>query len=107
MGTRVLYRDTPGLPIDTAVPHLKTSRKPLATLIHGVALGLSLTQMNLVQAAEADTDHALVLDSSVVTGTQADSPTGQQAGYVAKRSLSGTKTDTALNEIPQSISVVT
>lgn len=36
-----------------------------------------------------------------------ETPTGPVAGYVAKRSITGTKTDTPLIEIPQSISVVT
>ncbi|WP_417799083.1 MULTISPECIES: TonB-dependent siderophore receptor [Rhodospirillales] len=43
----------------------------------------------------------------VVIESRIESATGPVEGYVAKRSISGTKTNTALKEIPQSISVVT
>ncbi|MGC5703072.1 TonB-dependent siderophore receptor [Pseudomonas sp. NFXW11] len=103
MGTRVAHRNTSGWPATGL------RRSPLANLIHGLALGLSLTQAGAAMAADAERDpeQPLVLDTSVISATQADSPTGPQAGYVAKRSLSGTKTDASLSEIPQSISVVT
>ncbi|WPX80586.1 TonB-dependent siderophore receptor [Pseudomonas sp. MH9.3] len=45
--------------------------------------------------------------TTISAAYQTESPTGPVAGYVASRSLSGTKTDTALIETPQSISVVT
>ena len=51
---------------------------------------------------------AMQLQATTISGAyQSESPTGPVAGYVATRSLSGTKTDTALIETPQSISVVT
>lgn len=108
MGTRVPHRDSHGLPHDCPSPRPTLRRHPLATLVHGLALGVSLGQVGHLMAAEqsADDTGALVLENSVVTGVQ-ESPTGKMSGYVAKRSLSGTKTDTALNEIPQSISVIT
>ncbi|WP_347900786.1 TonB-dependent receptor plug domain-containing protein [Pseudomonas purpurea] len=108
MGTRVPHRDSHGLPHDCPSPRPTLRRHPLATLVHGLALGVSLGHVGHLMAAEqsADDTRALVLENSVVTGVQ-ESPTGKASGYVAKRSLSGTKTDTALNEIPQSISVIT
>lgn len=44
---------------------------------------------------------------SVESSHEIDSPVGPDSGYVAKRSLAGTKTDTPLLETPRSISVVT
>lgn len=55
-----------------------------------------------------DNGGAMELQATTISGAyQAESPTGPVAGYVATRSLSGTKTDTALIETPQSISIVT
>ncbi len=50
-------------------------------------------------------DGALELPDSVVTGS-AESATGPVQGYAATRSASATRTDTALHETPQSVSVV-
>ena len=49
---------------------------------------------------------AVELDTVTVEG-QPDSPVGPDDGYVAKDTLTGSKTDTPLNEIPQSVSVLT
>ncbi|WP_292165821.1 hypothetical protein [Mesorhizobium sp.] len=38
---------------------------------------------------------------------QIDSPVGPDDGYIAKNTTTGSKTDTPLKEIPQSVSVVT
>lgn len=58
--------------------------------------------------AIADNGGAMELQATTISGAyQAESPTGPVSGYVATRSLSGTKTDTALIETPQSISIVT
>ena len=55
-----------------------------------------------------DSGGAMELQATTISAAyQADSPTGPVAGYVATRSLSGTKTDTAVIETPQSISIVT
>ncbi|MGY2376348.1 TonB-dependent siderophore receptor [Pseudomonas sp. SDO524_S393] len=55
-----------------------------------------------------DNGGAMELQTTTISGAyQSESPTGPVAGYVATRSLSGTKTDTALVETPQSISIVT
>ncbi|MEQ9725150.1 TonB-dependent receptor [Pseudomonas sp. WHRI 8822A] len=50
-------------------------------------------------------DGTLELPDSVVTGS-AESATGPVQGYAATRSASATRTDTALHETPQSVSVV-
>ena len=46
---------------------------------------------------------AISLDTIDVQG---ESATGPVQGYVANRSVTGTKTDTPLIEVPQSISVI-
>lgn len=51
-------------------------------------------------------DSSLQLETVTVTATP-ENPTGPVEGYVATRSSTGTKTDTPLKEIPQSISVIT
>ena len=73
------------------------SRKfvPLA----GLALGL------LLDPAYAE-DNTLELDTISVTSDAYESATGPVDGYRATRSASATKTDTALRDIPQSISVI-
>ncbi len=44
---------------------------------------------------------------SVTASAERETPTGPLIGYVAKRSAAGSKTDTAIIDTPQSISVVT
>ena len=47
------------------------------------------------------------LEPSLVSGKQSESAWGPVQGYVAKRSATGTKTDTSILETPQTINVVT
>ncbi|VVM54037.1 Vitamin B12 transporter BtuB [Pseudomonas fluorescens] len=62
-----------------------------------------------VLAPILQTDAALELDATQVVDTRFNSTIGDGPvpGYVAKRTTVGTKTDTPINEIPQSISVIT
>ena len=62
-----------------------------------------------VLAPILQTDAALELDATQVVDTRFSSTIGDGPvpGYVAKRTTVGTKTDTPINEIPQSISVIT
>lgn len=70
--------------------------------------GLQAVQLSngsyTLQAATAD---AVTLPTSTINGTLDQSITEPIAGVVAYRSSVGTKTNTAINEVPQSISVVT
>jgi iron complex outermembrane receptor protein len=51
-----------------------------------------------------DNGGAMELQATTISGAyQAESPTGPVSGYVATRSLSGTKTDTALIETPTTV----
>ncbi|GAC1039365.1 TonB-dependent siderophore receptor [Pseudomonas sp. No.117] len=47
------------------------------------------------------------LAPTLINATQPETGDGPAPGYVAKRTLTGSKTDTPINEIPQAISVVT
>jgi iron complex outermembrane receptor protein len=63
-----------------------------------------------LHAAEADpatTVAPLEIEATNVTGQSVEQPTEHVVGYVAKRNLSATKTDTPITETPQSLSVVT
>ncbi|OYZ98018.1 MAG: TonB-dependent siderophore receptor [Rhizobiales bacterium 17-65-6] len=71
-------------------------------LLSGVAAGAVLSG----SGAEAQQTSAVALDQITVE-TTAESPTGPVNGYVARQTLTGTKTDTPILEVPQSISVVT
>ncbi|WP_235777283.1 hypothetical protein [Pseudomonas piscis] len=84
MGTRVAHRNTPGWPVEHVVARPPSSRGSLSCLVHGVALGLSLTQAASALAAttEQEQDQPLILDTSVISANAIDSPTGQQSGYV-------------------------
>lgn len=76
-------------------------------LFRGVPLRYSLDGNTLTLLAQND-DNALTLDPSMVSSTlTSDSPYGETQGYVARRTLTGTKTDTPMLENPQAISVVT
>jgi iron complex outermembrane recepter protein len=81
------------------------------------ALDQLLASSGLIATAE---DHAIVIKATpttqgtstlpavtVVANTEPESATGPITGYVAKRSVTGTKTDTPIIEVPQSISVIT
>lgn len=69
-----------------------------------LALACALTAMSF--AAQADEQQeALELDLLYISG-ELDSPASEE-GYVAKRSRSATKINSALNETPRSVSVVT
>ncbi|NWD91718.1 TonB-dependent siderophore receptor [Pseudomonas sp. K5002] len=66
----------------------------------GIALGL------LVDPAYAEDTATLELEATRITSEAYESATGPVKGYRATRSASATKTDTALRDIPQSISVI-
>ena len=73
---------------------------PLAGLALGLLLDPAYAEDNYIQ------DNTVELDTISVTGDAYESATGPVKGYRATRSASATKTDTALRDIPQSISVI-
>lgn len=77
-----------------------TSKRFLNHLAGSVALAWLLPAAVAAQTAAE-------LAPIAVEADRAESPTGPVQGYVATRSVTGSKTDTPVREIPQSISVVT
>ncbi|WP_312941150.1 TonB-dependent siderophore receptor [Stutzerimonas balearica] len=73
-------------------------------LLRPVMLGLPL----LMAAVVAQAQEALELEAQQITAPrEVERGDGPVEGYVAKRSVSATKTDTPIIETPQSISVIT
>lgn len=70
-------------------------------LLCGAALGALATGPALAQQSETQ------LEELTVEGRSNQSPTGPVQGYVARNTITGSKTDTPILEIPQSVSVVT
>lgn len=60
-----------------------------------------------IRRVARDASGPTLQEVQVTADADRESATGPVAGYVAKRSATGTKTDTPIIEIPQSISVVT
>lgn len=88
-----------------------STNEALARLLDGSGLratAISSKRYHIELAPSAETGSALELSATSINGAyQTETATGPIAGYVATRGLTGTKTDTALAETPQSISVVT
>ena len=81
-------------------------RYPPTPLAH--ALTLSLIGLGAAAHAQDAQEAAATLETvSETADPGGQSPTAPVTGYVAKRALSATKTDTPLIETPQAISVVT
>jgi len=86
-----------------------TARRPGFRLT-AIALAMAGLSSAGLSAAERDTTNAtqpVELGATTVTGQAQEKPTGYVPGYVAKRNMSATKTDTPITETPQSLSVVT
>ncbi|WP_332741477.1 TonB-dependent siderophore receptor [Hydrogenophaga sp.] len=67
-----------------------------------------LPTVTLAQAATSAADAASTLSEVTVTApAQPEDARGPVRGYAAKRSATATKTDTPLNETPQSVTVIT
>lgn len=83
------------------------ARRPAFSL-SALALTMASLGSGSLQAAEANPVAAPVeIDATNVTGQSLERPTEHVLGYVAKRNMSATKTDTPIIETPQSLSVVT
>jgi iron complex outermembrane receptor protein len=81
------------------------SRRGFATFLLSGTAALAALWPAVASAQQADS--AIVLDQVVVEGEGQDgSATGPVKGYVAKRTLTGSKTNTPIEEIPQSVSVI-
>lgn len=82
----------------------------LRRLLAGTGITFHLGAANTVTLDKPPSGGAMMLDPVTIEGTSRqaeDSAYGPVHGYVAKRSATGTKTDVAIAEVPQSISVIT
>ncbi|WP_420042169.1 secretin and TonB N-terminal domain-containing protein, partial [Pseudomonas coronafaciens] len=82
----------------------------IARLLGGSGLRARALSANRyrIEAAPEAIEGSMELQATNISGaSQFETATGPVTGYVATRGLSATKTDTALIETPQSISVVT
>lgn len=76
-----------------------------AGLRAGVAV-IGLVAAWAAQAQEAQNESGSTLAPIVLQGEGEQGGTGPVRGYVAKQTTTGSKTDTPINEIPQSVSVI-
>lgn len=81
---------------------------PLSRLTLGIGACMLLTALpgTLLAASTAD-NSGLLLEETHIDASREETGDGPVKGYVAKRTTTGTKTDTPINEIPQTISVIT
>ncbi|WP_404424747.1 TonB-dependent siderophore receptor [Thalassospira australica] len=87
----------------TSITHLRFRN----TLLGSVAiLCAGLPIQAGAQEATSEANEEIVVDPLVINAEQPETPTSPVKGYVAKRSATGSKTDTPLSEIPQSVSVI-
>ncbi|MGE8498935.1 MAG: TonB-dependent siderophore receptor [Pseudomonas sp.] len=77
-----------------------------ATLLQGSGFVARQSSNGYVLTPQSN-NGALELGATTISGFNDESPTTHVVGYVAKRNLSATKTDTPIIETPQSLSVVT
>jgi iron complex outermembrane recepter protein len=74
---------------------------------HRACLLMTTSVAGLVMAGIAAAQEASTIQLNTIVIDGDTSPIGPDKGYIAKNTLVGTKTDTPLREIPQSISVIT
>ncbi len=94
------------------VTHLSPERFARRPAFSLTALALAMASLGSGSLYAAETNQAptvasLEIDTINVTGQSVEQPTEHVVGYVAKRNMSATKTDTPITETPQSLSVVT
>jgi len=79
--------------------------------IIGLPVIFSANVISMANAAEVESKAAKGVDTlpevKVSSPVEKETPTSSVRGYLAKRAISATKTDTPLIEIPQSISIIT
>lgn len=81
----------------------KMNHAIVSRLLMGTALFAAIIPLD---ARAQNATNGTVLEPIVVQGQGGDSATGPVDGYVAKKTGTGSKTDTPVKDIPQSVSVV-
>lgn len=94
------------------VTHLRPERSARRPVFSLTALALAMASLgsgslHAAETSQAPTAAAVEIDAINVTGQRVEQPTEHVVGYVAKRNMSATKTNTPITETPQSLSVVT
>lgn len=94
------------------VTHLRPERSARRPVFSLTALALAMASLgsgslHAAETSQAPTAAAVEIDAINVTGQSVEQPTEHVVGYVAKRNMSATKTNTPITETPQSLSVVT
>ena len=79
----------------------------LQAALRGTGLQLQQSSAGSYSLVAAPEDSLTLPETSVNAASDSESAWGPVEGYVAKRTAAGTKTDTALVEVPRSISVAT
>ncbi len=82
------------------------TRSRLGFLEQALSAGVALSCVALPGLALAQQPIATQLAPIVVEGSNGETATGPIKGYAAKKSSTGSKADTPINEIPQSVSVI-
>jgi len=80
--------------------------RPIARAVLVSTMGLAVANLAVTNTANAEETAVTLPKVEVKADTTNESPTGPIFGFVAKRSLTATKTNTPLVEVPQSISVI-
>lgn len=78
-----------------------------ATLLGSTGLAAEASSDGSWRLVRSATDGAVTLQAQTISAMGEENPLGPVGSYVAKRSVTATKTDTPIHETPQSISVVT
>lgn len=94
------------MPFSVSLPPAQPGRLP-RTAFAQAALLLLCGGSAYAQTSTPSTAEPTLAPVTVTSGAEAETPTTPVTGFVAKRALSATKTDTPLLETPQAISVVT
>lgn len=106
-GRPIVY--SPALTSGLEAPAIRgrmSAEQALREALRGSGLALRVTGDGTL-TLEAVSGDAMALGEVHISGTTRESAFGPVDGYVATRSASGSKTDSALIEIPQTINVVT
>lgn len=90
-----------------AVSGSLTSGQALQRLLAGSGLAATQEGAVIVIKPAPKPDTVSLAGITVSAEAERETPTGPLAGYVARRSTAGSKTDTAVIDTPQSISIVT
>ena len=78
-----------------------------ATLLGNTELAAEVSSDGSWRLVRAGAESTVTLQAQTISAMGEENPLGPVGSYVAKRSITATKTDTPIHETPQSISVVT